>query len=87
MKYDDGYEDFSSDKEIFDFSNCSTKSKYYDNSSKLVTGKMKVETGGIVIKEFVGIKPNIYSFVVDNSENKRVKGVNRSVVATISHNA
>ena len=24
---------------MFDFSNCSTKSKYYDDSNKLVTGK------------------------------------------------
>ena len=33
---EDVYEDFSRDKEIFDFSNYSTKSKYYDNSNKLV---------------------------------------------------
>ena len=36
---DDVFEDFSSDKEKFDFSNYSTKSKYYDNSNKLVIGK------------------------------------------------
>ena len=33
------HEDFSSNKEMFDFSNYSTRSKYYDNSNKLVTGK------------------------------------------------
>ena len=46
------YEDFNSNKESFDFvqqSNYSTKSKYYDNSNKLVTGKMKDETGGVAI--------------------------------------
>ena len=31
----------SSDKEMFDFSNYSTKSKYSDNSIKLVNGKRK----------------------------------------------
>ena len=31
---EDVYEDFSSSKEMFDFSNYSTKSKYYGNSSK-----------------------------------------------------
>ena len=31
-------EDFSNDKEMFGFSNYSTKSKYYDNSNKLVVG-------------------------------------------------
>ena len=39
IKTEDVYEDFSSNKEMFDFSNYSTKSKYYDNSSKLVFGK------------------------------------------------
>ena len=31
IKAEDVYKDFSSDKEIFDFSNYSTKSKYYDD--------------------------------------------------------
>ena len=48
----DVYEDFSSNKKMFDFSNYSTKSKYYDDSSKLVIGKMKDETGGVAIEEF-----------------------------------
>ena len=33
---------FSSGKKIFDFSNYSTKSKYYDSSNKIVIEKMKV---------------------------------------------
>ena len=37
---------------MFDFSNYSTKSKH-DNSKKLVVGKIKGETGGVVIEEFV----------------------------------
>ena len=37
--------------------------------------------------EFVGLKPKMYSYLVnDNSEYERRKGVNRNVVATISHN-
>ena len=52
---------------MFDFSNYSAKSKYYDDSNKLVVGKMKDETGGVSIKEFVGLKPNIHSFLVDDS--------------------
>ena len=48
------YEDFSSDKETFNFSNYSTKSKYYDDSNKLVIGKMKDETSCAGIEEFVG---------------------------------
>ena len=86
IKTEDVYEDFSSDKEKFDFSNYSTKSKYYDNSDKLVIGKMKGDTGGVAIEEFVGLNPKMYSFLVDNSEHKKAKGVNKNVVVAISHN-
>ena len=56
IKTEDVSEDFSSDNAIFDFSNYLTKSKYHDNSNKLVIGKMKDETGGATIEEFVGLK-------------------------------
>ena len=46
IKTEDVYEDFSKDKEMFDFSNYSVKSKYYDDSNKLVADRMKDETGG-----------------------------------------
>ena len=61
IKIEDVYEDFSNDKEMFDFSNYSTKSKYYDNLNKLVAGKMKDETASAAIEEIVGLKPNMYS--------------------------
>ena len=79
-------EDFNSDKEMFNFSNYS-KSKHYDDSSKLVTGKKKDATGGVTIKEFVRLKSKMYSFLVDNnSEYKKGKGVNKYVVISISRN-
>ena len=37
----DFYKDFGNNKEMFDFSNHSTKSKYYYNWNKLVFGKKK----------------------------------------------
>ena len=43
IKTEDVYEDFSNNKEMFNFSNYSSKSKYYNNSSKLVVFKMKDE--------------------------------------------
>ena len=46
---------------------------------------MKDKTGGVAIKEFVGLKPKMYSFLVDNNEHKKAKVVNRNVVATITH--
>ena len=56
IKIEDVYESFSSDKEMFNFSNYSTNSKYYYSSNKLVIDKMKDETGGVAIKEFVTLK-------------------------------
>ena len=51
---------------MFDFSNYLTKSKYYDNLHILVVGK----TGGVAIEEFIGLKPKMCSYLVeDNSEN------------------
>ena len=46
IKAKDVYED--KDKEMFDFSNYSVLSKYND-SNKLVSGKMKDETGGVAV--------------------------------------
>ena len=86
IKTEDVYEDSSSNKEMYDFSNYSTKSKYFDNSNKLVTGKMRDEPGDVAIEEFFGLEPKMYSFLVDNNEHKKAKGVNRNVVAVISHN-
>ena len=68
----------------------STKSKYYDNSNKLVVDKMKdgvaIETAGVAIEEFVRLKLKRYLHLVnDNSEHKKAKGVNTNVVETISH--
>ena len=87
IKMIDVYEDFSKDREIFYFSNYSIKSKYYDNSNKLVAGKMEDEIGSPIIEEFVGLKVKMYSFLVDkNSEYKKAQGVNKNVFEKITHN-
>ena len=44
IKTEYGYEECNKDKEMFDFSNYSAKSKYYHDSNKLVVRKMKDET-------------------------------------------
>ena len=65
---------FSKNKEKFDFSNYSTKSKYFDDSNKLVVGKIKYDPAGVAIKEFVELKGKMYSFLVDDSsKHKKVK--------------
>ena len=61
---------------MFDFTSYSTKSKYYDDSNKLVIVKMKDETTDVAIEEFFTLKPKMYSFLVyHSSEHKKAKGV------------
>ena len=87
IKTDDVYQFFSKNKEMFDFSSYSAKLKYFDDSKKLDVAKMKHETTGVAIEEFVRLNPKMCSFWVDDSsEHKKVKGVNRNVFAKISHN-
>ena len=46
---------------------------------------MKDKTSSVAIEEFVGLKPKMYSFLVDdNSEHNKAKGVNDNAVATMS---
>ena len=56
IKAENVYEDFYKDKELSDFSNYPKDSKYYNNANNLVVGKMKDETIGVPIKDFVGLK-------------------------------
>ena len=51
----DIYEDFWKDKELFDNSDYSKESKYYDDSNKKIIGKFKDEAAGVPITEFVGL--------------------------------
>ena len=82
IKTEDVYEDFSKDKAMLDFSNNSAKSRYYDNPHKLENGQINNETACVAIEEFVGLKPNMCSFLVDDSSNhKNANGMNKNVVA------
>ena len=47
---------------------------------------MKDKTTGVVIEEFVILKPKNYLFLVDNNEHKKAKGINKNVVAAAIHN-
>ena len=74
IKIEDICENFNSDKEMFDFSNYSTKSKNTMMIRESNHKKMKDETDGVEIEELVGLKPKMYSFLVDdNSEYKTAK--------------
>ena len=62
---------------MFDFSNYSKDSTFYDDTNKKVIGKMKDEYGGVIIDEFVGLKSKMYSIKkIDGKESNTAKGVN-----------
>ena len=46
-------EDFFKQKNLFDFSNHSKESKFFDDANKKVIGKTKDEMGGVIIVEFI----------------------------------
>ena len=48
--------------------------------NKKVIGLMKDELGGEIMREFVSLRPKMYSYRVGNSEPKRCKGIKRCVV-------
>ena len=87
IKTEDVYEDFNEDKKMFDFSNYSAKSKYYDDSNKSGVGKMTDEKADVAVEKFFGLKPKMYSFLVDDSSDyEKARGLNKNVVVTVSHN-
>ena len=61
------YDDFSKNKKLLNFSNYSTKSKYYDDSNALVVSKMKERTDGVATQELIVLKPKTYSILVSDS--------------------
>ena len=61
IKSENVYEEFFKWKKLFNFSNYSKDSKFFDESNKKVIGKMKDEFGGVIIDEFIGLKPKMYS--------------------------
>ena len=61
IKSENVYEEFFKWKDLFDLSNYSKDSKFYDDANKKVIGKMKYEYDGVIIDEFVGSKSKMYS--------------------------
>ena len=56
MKPENAYEKFFKWKYLFDFSNHSKDSNFFNETNERVIGKMKDEFGGVIVSEFVGLK-------------------------------
>ena len=65
---------------MFDFSDYSLDSKFFDPANKKVIAKMKDEFKGRKINEFIGLKSKMYSLIsLDDQEVTKAKGVNKKI--------
>ena len=90
IETEDFYKDISKDvKDRFDTSDYPKNhpSGIPTGINKKVLGMFKDEAAGKRIKEFVGLRAKLYSFIMeDGKENKRCKGVKKQVVeSSITH--
>ena len=69
----------------FDFSNYPNDSPLHCDTNKMVTLKFKDEMAGKVIREFVGLKPKMYSIVYENQQKMSAKGVSRFAQSSLKH--
>ena len=79
IKTEGVYEDFSNVRKCFIL----VIIRLSQNTTMIQTvGKMKDETGGFAIQEFVGLKSKMYSFLaVDNRKHEKLNDVNKNVAA------
>ena len=76
IKSEEVSEEFLKNKHLFDFSNYPENSKLFDQAIIKVIGKMKNESEGRLIDEFVGLKSKMYSMLSDDGkESNTGKGL------------
>ena len=84
--HDDFYKILKSLLQYFDFSNLDKSHFLFNNENLKVLGKFKDETGGVEIKEFVALRPKMYSMLFESGKvMKRVKGIKKSCVDKFLH--
>ena len=82
VKTEDVFEDILQDANLFDASEYGRDHPLYSTANKKAVGKMKDETHGIPIEEFVGLRPKMYS-IMYTEKNKQMqkktdKGIKKS---------
>ncbi|WAR19509.1 ZN282-like protein [Mya arenaria] len=77
---DDIYEDMNASMEYFDTSDYPEGHFLQSDLNKKVLGKMKDETNGSPITEFVGLRSKMYSFRCNDKDFKRAKGITKVTV-------
>jgi hypothetical protein len=89
---DDLYADLAAHREYFDFSGYPNDHLLFSNDNKMVVGKMKDESAGGIITEYVGLRPKMYSYTTlpENEdeppkEAKRAKGIQKAAITDLHH--
>ena len=68
---EDIYKDMEQDAHLFDTSDYPKEHFLHSTVNKKVLGKMKDETAGVPIEEFVGLRPKMYSLMYGGGNEKR----------------
>ena len=86
IKTEDFYKDIEDDIETrFDTSGYIPDRPLPVGLNKKVIGLMKDELGSEIMREFVSLRPKMYSYKVGNSEPKKCKGIKKCVVKKMIH--
>lgn len=82
---DDIYHDMSCDMNLFDTSDYPVNHILFSTQNKKVIGKMKDETKGVPIEEFVGLRAKMYSMYHGGKETKTAKGIKKCESKRLRH--
>ena len=81
IKTEDFYKDIAEDVETrFDTSGYELDRPLLIGKNKKVISLMKDELGGKIMKEFISLRPKMYSYRVGSDEPKKCKGIKKCVV-------
>ena len=81
----DIYKDMKEDAHLFDTSDYPENHFLHSTENKKVLGKMKDETAGVPIQEFVGLRPKMYSMLYGGKEKRTAKGITRACQRRMKH--
>ena len=69
IQTEDVFKDMQGDQDLFDTSDYPQDHLLHSNTNQKVIGKFKDETVGETLREFIGLRAKMYSFMMD-SENE-----------------
>ena len=85
IKTEDIYEDMRGAGYLYDFSNYPADHPNFSTDHKKLVGYMKDETEGNPVREFVGVRPKVYSMICEKNDGRKFanKGIQRNI--SVSH--